>query len=168
MLDERNPRASRCIRCETCDGFPCLVNAKSDAQVCAVDPALEHPNVTLLTNALVERLETSPSGGEVVKAVVNRNGIREEHTAGVFVVSCGAINSAALLLRSASDRHPRGLANSSGVVGRHYMGHVNSVLMALSKCPNPTVFQKTLSINDFYFGSDDWPYPIWPVRRGVR
>jgi choline dehydrogenase-like flavoprotein len=76
------------------------------------------------------------------------------------VVSCGAINSAALLLRSASDRHPRGLANRSEVVGRHYMGHVNSVLMALSREPNPTVFQKTLALNDFYFGAPDWAYPM--------
>jgi len=76
------------------------------------------------------------------------------------VVACGAINSAALLLRSASDRHPRGLANGSDVVGRHYMGHVNSVLMAVSKCPNPTVFQKTLGLNDFYFGSDEWNFPM--------
>src|SRR3974377_2545459 len=78
----------------------------------------------------------------------------------VFVVSCGAINSAALLLRSANDRHPYGLANGSDVVGRHYMGHTNSVLMAISKCPNPTIFQKPLSVNDFYFGSEDWPFPM--------
>ena len=75
-------------------------------------------------------------------------------------MSCGAINSAALLLRSANDRHPNGLANGSDVVGRHYMGHTNSVLMAISKCPNPTIFQKTLSINDFYFGADDFPSPM--------
>jgi choline dehydrogenase-like flavoprotein len=160
MLDEKAPHKSTCIRCETCDGFPCLVNAKSDAQVCAVDPALAHANVTLLTNALALRLETSPSGREVSKVVVQRDGAREEYSADVVVVSCGAINTAALLLRSASDRHPRGLANGSDVVGRHYMGHVNSVLMALSRCPNPTVFQKTLSVNDFYFGSPDWPYPM--------
>src|SRR5262249_48863075 len=92
--------------------------------------------------------------------VVERNGAREQYGADIVVVSAGAINSAALLLRSASDRHPHGLANSSGVVGRHYMGHVNSVLMALSKCPNPTVFQKTLGLNDFYFGSEDWAYPM--------
>jgi choline dehydrogenase-like flavoprotein len=78
----------------------------------------------------------------------------------IVVVSCGAINSAALLLRSANDKHPRGLANGSDVVGRHYMGYVNSVLMAISKCPNPTVFQKTLAVNDFYFGSQDWEYPM--------
>ena len=160
MLDEKAPQQSACIRCETCDGFPCLVNAKSDAQVCGVDPALAHANVTLLTDALVERLETSPSGREVSKVVVRRNGAREEYSAGVVVVSCGAINTAALLLRSANESHPRGLANRSDVVGRHYMGHVNSVQMALSKCPNPTVFQKTLSVNDFYLGSPEWPYPM--------
>jgi choline dehydrogenase-like flavoprotein len=91
---------------------------------------------------------------------VDRAGAREELRADVVVVACGAINSAALLLRSASDRHPHGLANRSGVVGRHYMGHVNSVLMAISKCPNPTVFQKTLGLNDFYFGAPEWDYPM--------
>lgn len=160
MLNEKNSHASKCIRCSTCDGFPCLVNAKSDAQVCAVEPALERPNVTLLTEAMVERLETSTSGREVTRVIVRRNGAREEYSADVVVVSCGAINSAALLLRSADEKHPNGLANGSDVVGRHYMGHVNSVLMAVSRCPNPTVFQKTLSVNDFYLGSKEWEYPM--------
>src|SRR3989442_1706480 len=160
QIDEKNPNRSQCIRCGTCDGFPCLVRAKADAQVLAVDPALEFPNVTLLTNAFVERLETIPSGRAVSKVIVRRNGGREEYSAGVVVVSAGAINSAALLLRSANDRHPNGLANRSGVVGRHYMGHVNSVLMAVSKCPNPTIFQKSLSVNDFYFGDREFPYPM--------
>ncbi len=160
QIDENNPRASHCIRCNTCDGFPCLMYAKSDAQVVAVDPALKHSNVSLITGAYVERLETNGSAHEVSKVVVRRNGILEEYSASIVVVSAGAINSAALLLRSACDKHPRGLANGSDVVGRHYMGHVNSILMAISKCPNPTVFQKTLSVNDFYFGSDDWQYPM--------
>ena len=160
LLDEKNPQGSRCIRCETCDGFPCLVRAKADAQVLAVDPALEFPNVTLLTGAYVERLQTSGSGREISSVLVQREGRREEYSADVVVVSAGAINSAALLLRSANDRHPHGLANGSGVVGRHYMGHVNSVLMAVSKCPNPTVFQKSLSVNDFYFGDRDFPFPM--------
>ncbi len=159
-LNEKNPHLSPCIRCETCDGFPCLINAKADAQVCAVDPALKHDNIRLLTNAYVERLDTSPTGREVRRVIVQRHGERLALTARIVVVSCGAINSAALLLRSVNDRHPRGLANGSDVVGRHYMGHVNSVLMAIAKCPNPTVFQKTLSINDFYFGSKEWEYPM--------
>jgi choline dehydrogenase-like flavoprotein len=160
MLDEKNPRLSPCIRCNTCDGFPCLVQAKSDAQVLCVDPAVQHSNVTLLTNALVKRLETDASGREVNRVVVERNGTVETYSGDIVVVSGGAINSAALLLRSANDKHPNGLANSSDMVGRHYMGHTNSVLMAISKCPNPTIFQKTLSVNDFYFGSGDFPYPM--------
>jgi len=160
QLDESDPRTSTCVRCNTCDGFPCLVNAKADAQVIAVDPALRHSNVQLVTGAFVERLETSASGREVTKVIVQREGAREEYEGDVVVASAGAINSAALLLRSANDRHPDGLANGSGVVGRHYMGHVNSVLMAVSLCANPTVFQKSLSVNDFYFGSDEWEYPM--------
>ena len=160
MLNEQNPRVSRCIRCETCDGHPCLVYAKADAQVLCVDPALAHPNVTLLTGAFVSRLETGPSGHDVRRVIVERAGATEVYSGDIVVVSAGAINSAALLLRSANDRHPRGLANGSDVVGRHYMGHVNSVLMAISKCPNPTVFQKTLALNDFYFGAKEWDFPM--------
>ena len=160
MLDEQNPQRSRCIRCGTCDGYPCLVYAKSDAQVCGVDPALEHANVTLQTNARVRRLEASASGREVTAIEVERHGAIERYGADIVVVACGAINSAALLLRSSSGVHPSGLANRSGVVGRHYMGHTNSVLIALSKQPNPTVFQKTLALNDFYFGEPGFEYPM--------
>ena len=160
-LDESDRRRSPCIRCATCDGHPCLVNAKSDAQVTCVDPALAaHPNLTLRTGARVLRLETGPTGREVTRVHVEREGVPEVYSAGIVVVACGAINSAALLLRSADDRHPQGLANGSGVVGRHYMGHVNAVLMAISTTPNPTVFQKTLALNDFYFGSPEWQYPM--------
>jgi choline dehydrogenase-like flavoprotein len=160
MLDEKNPRRSPCIRCATCDGHPCLVNAKSDAQLCAVEPALEFPNVTLLTRAMARRLLTNGSGREISGVEVERDGKLALYSADIVVVACGAINSAALLLRSANSAHPRGLANGSDMVGRHYMGHVNSVLMAISRCPNPTVFQKTLALNDFYFGSPEWPHPM--------
>jgi choline dehydrogenase-like flavoprotein len=160
MLDERNPRTSACVRCATCDGFPCLVGAKADAQTCGVEPALVHGNVELLTGSQVARLETSATGREVTGVLVERRGATERFTADLVVVACGAINSAALLLRSANDAHPHGLANGSNVVGRHYMGHINSVMLALSRCPNPTVFQKTLAVNDFYFGAPDFPFPM--------
>ncbi len=160
MIDEAHPEKSACIRCNTCDGFPCLVRAKSDAQLCAIEPALGHSNVELLTNTLATRLETTPSGREVASVLVDQGGARDRYTADVFVVAAGAINSAALLLGSANDKHPRGLANGSDVVGRHYMGHTNSVQMAVSRCPNPTVFQKTLALNDFYFGAPDFPFPM--------
>ena len=163
MLDQRNRQNSPCIRCSTCDGFPCLVNAKADAHICCVVPALRYDNVTLLTEAKVTRLETDSCGREITAVHVERNGTKEIYHGNIVVVSGGAINSAALLLRSANDKHPNGLANGSDMVGRHYMGHTNSVLMALSKCPNPTVFQKTLSVNDFYFGSPDWNFPMGHV-----
>ena len=160
MLDEANPRASRCIRCDTCDGYACLLGAKSDAETCGVAPALQHANVTLLTGARVDRLLTDATGRRVTRVAASVNGAPAEFSADIVVVACGAINSAALLLRSACDRHPRGLANSSDMVGRHYMGHLNSVLMAVSKCANSTVFQKTLGLNDFYFASEEWSYPM--------
>lgn len=159
-LDERDRHRSPCIRCSTCDGHPCLVNAKADAQTCAVDPALEYPNVTLMPDTFVSRLETDASGRRVSRVVVERQGRVESYAADVVVVSAGAINSAALLLRSANARHPRGLANGSDTVGRHYMGHINSVMLAISRAPNPTIFQKTLSLNDYYFASDEWEFPM--------
>lgn len=163
-LDESDPVRSPCIRCGTCDGFPCLVNAKADAQVVAVDPALTHPNVTLRTEAFVERLVTDASGRQVTEIHVRGRDGTEVVRGDIVVVACGAINSAALLLRSAGDRHPAGLANGSGVVGRHYMAHNNSALVALSRRPNPTRFQKTLGLNDFYFGSDEWDYPLGHIQ----
>jgi choline dehydrogenase-like flavoprotein len=164
MLDEQDRPASRCIRCDTCDGFPCLVHGKSDAEVICVQPALQHPNVTLVTGAYVSRLETSPSGREVTKVHVERDGALESYSGDIVVVACGAINSAALLLRSANEKHPNGLANRSDVVGRHYMFHTNSAFIALSRQPNPTRFQKTIGLNDYYFGSDDWDYPMGHIQ----
>lgn len=160
MLDEERPEKSSCIRCNTCDGFPCLLGAKADSQVVCVEPALKYPNVTMLTGALVTRLEASPSGREVTGVIVERNGQFEKYRADIVVVSAGAINSAALLLKSANDRHPNGLANSSDMVGRNYMCHNNSAMLAISKRSNPTIFQKTIGLNDFYFSSPEWDYPM--------
>jgi choline dehydrogenase-like flavoprotein len=80
------------------------------------------------------------------------------------VLSAGAINSAALLLASANDQHPHGVGNSSGVVGRNLMVHNNSSLIAISKIPNPTVFEKTLGVNDYYYGDGEWPYPLGAMQ----
>jgi len=156
---------SVCIRCNRVDGFPCLVRGKSDSQVICVDPALKYENVSMVTGANVQRLETDPTGRSVTNVVTElEDGTTTGFRADIVVVACGAVNSAALLLRSANDRHPRGLANSSDVVGRHYMRHNNLALMAVSKEPNPTQFQKTLALNDWYLGSDDWDYPLGGVQ----
>jgi choline dehydrogenase-like flavoprotein len=163
-LDESDPEASRCVRCDRYDGFPCLTDGKADAHVVCVRPALKQPNLTLLTHAMVRRLEVSPSGRSVEQVVVSRAGAEEVYTADVIVVSCGAVNSAALLLRSKSEKHPHGLANSSDVVGRHYMAHLNSAVIAISRTPNPTKFQKTLGLNDYYWGADGTDLPLGHIQ----
>jgi choline dehydrogenase-like flavoprotein len=167
LLDEENGkprRTSACIRCDAFDGFPCMVNGKADAQIICVEPAISHPNVTLLTNAFVERLETDATGRTVTSVRVRRDGADEAYAGDIVVVACGAINSALLLLRSVSDSHPNGLANSSDVVGRHYMRHNNSAFTALSREKNLTKFQKTVALNDFYFGAPDWDYPLGHIQ----
>ncbi|MDT0467865.1 GMC family oxidoreductase [Streptomyces gibsoniae] len=168
LVQDAQGRATRdgaCIRCDRVDGFPCLLLAKSDAQVICVDPALRYDNVTLVTGATVRRLETDDSGRTVTGVVTELAGQGPVHYRGdIVVVACGAVNSAALLLRSAGDRHPDGLANSSGVVGRHYMRHNNLALMAVSLEPNDTRFQKTLALNDWYLGADDWDHPLGGIQ----
>ncbi len=163
--DETLPRRRPCIRCDTCDGFPCLVDAKCDAQVTCVDKALAHPNVTLVVTARATRLLTNAAGTEVTQVEADVGGRLETFGADVVVVACGAINSAALLLRSANDTHPRGLANSSDQVGRNLMLHNNSAMLAVSATTaNPTTFQKTLGLNDFYFTGPDVDYPLGHVQ----
>ena len=164
MLDEQNMAYSTCIRCQTCDGFPCLVHAKSDAETVAVRPALEFPNVTLLRNAKALKLETNASGTAVTEVVADVAGQREVFRGDIVVVSCGAANSAKLLLMSANDKHPRGLANGSDQVGRNYMFHNSQAVLAVSLEPNPTIFQKTIALNDFYFGMEGFEYPMGNIQ----
>jgi len=146
------------------DGFPDPTESKSDSHIVGIKPAVKSENVHLLTNVFVEKLVTNESGTEIKKVIAEKDGEQIEFDADVVVVACGAVNSAALLLRSANDKHPDGLANRSGVVGRHYMAHNNSALLAISKKPNPTKFGKTFAINDYYFGSDDFDYPLGHIQ----
>jgi choline dehydrogenase-like flavoprotein len=155
---------STCIRCQTCDGFPCLVHAKSDAETVAVRPALEFPNVTLLRNAKALKLQTNANGTAVTEVVAEVAGERAAFRGDIVVVSCGAANSAKLLLMSANDKHPNGLANGSDQVGRNYMFHNSQAVLAISLEPNPTIFQKTIALNDFYFGMDGFAYPMGNIQ----
>jgi choline dehydrogenase-like flavoprotein len=155
---------SACLRCGNCDGFPCIVHAKSDAEVLGVRPALEHDNVELLINAEAVRLETDSTGATVNNVVINHAGTMETITADFVVVCCGAANSARLLLMSANDRHPNGLANGSDQVGRNYMFHNSQAVLALSMEENPTVFQKTLGLNDFYLRGPDFEFPLGNIQ----
>lgn len=168
LLDETNGKTtpdSICFRNPYFDGFPSPINGKADAQVMCIDPMLAaHDNVTLMTGALATRLDTDESGRRVSAVQVTREGRQESYSADIVVVACGALSSALLLLRSANAHHPDGLANGSGQLGRNYMRHNQSVLMALSRETNDTVFQKTLAVSDFYFGADDWEFPLGLIQ----
>jgi choline dehydrogenase-like flavoprotein len=155
---------SQCIRCDTCDGYPCLMHAKGDADVNCVRPVRSLSNVTLKTGATVTRLHTSASGREITQVEAVVDGETHCYSGNLVVVSCGAINSAALLLRSANDAHPNGLGNSSDQVGRNFMKQNMSALVALSDQPNPAHYQKTIAVNDFYWGEPDFPYPMGMVQ----
>jgi choline dehydrogenase-like flavoprotein len=153
------------MRCDAFDGFPCAMNGKADAQVICVDPTLaRYPNVTLLTNAYVTRLNTDAAGRVVTEVAVTRLGAEERYGADIVVVACGALSSALLLLRSGNEAHPNGLANGSDQVGRNYLRHNMQVLMALSREKNPTVFQKTLAFSDYYFNAPDWEFPLGLIQ----
>ena len=158
-----------CVLCNTCNSFACRIHAKSEAEVCAVRPALAYPNVTLWTNACARRLLTDPSGKKVVAAEIERDGTVTRVESPLFVVSCGAVNSAALLLQSANDAHPKGLANSSGLVGRRYMAHLATMMQGFHPFKrNTTVFQKTVAINDFYLRGPGTDYPLGQIQSQGR
>ncbi len=158
-----------CILCNTCNSFACKLHAKSEAEVCCVRPALERPNVELWTHAFATRLLTNAAGTKVEAVEIERNGSTMRVDAPLIIVSCGAVNSAALLLRSATDKHPNGLANSSGLVGRRYMAHLATMMQGFHPFrKNATVFQKTVAINDFYFRGPHTPYPLGQIQSQGR
>ena len=158
-----------CLLCNTCNSFACKVHAKSEAEVCCVRPAMARGNVELWTNACAQRLVTNGAGDKVEAVDVEVKGEIVRVRAALVVVSCGAVNSAALLLRSANDTHPNGVANSSGLVGRRYMAHLATMMQGFHPMrKNETVFQKTVAINDFYFRGPHTPYPLGHVQSQGR
>ncbi len=164
-----NPgQAGGCTLCRTCNSFPCRLLAKSEADTCCVRPALAHGNLTLWRKAMARRLVANARGTTVEAVEVERDGTLQRVSAPLIVVSCGAVNSAALLLRSATSTHPNGLANSSGLVGANYMAHLATMLQGVSSSRNDDEFQKTLAINDFYLRGPGSPYPLGQIQSQGR
>lgn len=164
----RPGEAGGCELCATCNSFPCKLRMKGDAQSCCVDEAIACSDITLWTNARARRLLTDPTGTKIEAVEVERNGETLLVGASLVVASCGAVNSAALLLRSASSARPEGLANSSGLVGRRYMAHHATMISAFDRRqPNTTVFQKTVAINDFYLEGPQG-YPLGQIQSQGR
>ena len=164
QLNEEKPDESKCIRCDTCDGYPCLVHAKSDSDVNCIREIMHLPNVTLVTEARVTRLVTNSTGTAVSSVEAEIDGKTTRFKGDIVAVCCGAINSAALLLASANDTHPNGLANNNDVVGRHFMFHQADAILAIGKEPNRSSYMKTFTLNDFYFGEKDYPFPMGNIQ----
>jgi choline dehydrogenase-like flavoprotein len=167
--NEANPPASKCIRCDTCDGYPCLVHAKSDADINCIRQIMHWPNVTLMTNSRVTRLLTNNTGTAVTEVEVVHSGTEKSsatYSAGFFALCAGAINSAVILLASANDEHPHGLANRSDQVGRNFMYHQADALLAIGSERNEDSYTKTWGTNDFYFRDSDpaYPFPLGQVQ----
>ena len=163
-LNEENREKSPCIRCDTCDGYPCLVHAKADAHVMCVAKALEYPNVALYTNTKALHYIADQSGTKICALEINHKGKIERVSAKIYVTSCGAVNSAALLLRSKHPKHPHGIGNNNDLVGRNYMCHLNTVIIAVSQKRNPVKFQKTIGLNDYYFNAPDSQFPLGHIQ----
>ncbi len=161
-LDRHN--GGQCIRCSTCDGFPCRIGAKNDAETAVIKRLRAFSNVEIRTGAKVEKIVHDPGSNQISHVLVEQGGVKSSISAETFILSAGAINSAATLLRSASEEFPNGLANSSDTVGRHYMAHNSSVVAAISVKPLNIFFQKTFGVNDFYHGDAEFPYPLGNIQ----
>jgi choline dehydrogenase-like flavoprotein len=156
-----------CTLCRTCNSFVCRIHRKSDADVIAVRPIANRSNVTLWTNACARRVLTDISGRRADAVEIEKDGAVLLARATLVIVSCGAVNSAALLLRS-NDKHPNGLANASGLIGRRYMAHLATMLEGVQWRKNGDAFQKTLAINDFYLHGPGTRYPLGQIQSQGR
>ena len=163
--DDKQPWHGKCIRCDTCGGFPCRVLGKSDARR-IVYQTLENENVHIATGMQAVQLETTPDG-RTISAVVCKHSEGQSRIKGdIIVLAAGAINSAALLLKSVSSVHPEGLANSSDQVGRNYMFHTSSALLSFTRSKVNASFPKTFAVNDFYWGDPDggFDFPMGHIQ----
>ncbi|MFM7444178.1 MAG: GMC family oxidoreductase N-terminal domain-containing protein, partial [Tabrizicola sp.] len=143
------------------DAFPDTTGGKMDAETSALKAALAHPNVQLRTKAMVTRLRTGADGR--ISGVELAGG--EVLTADTVVLAAGAVQTAALLLASANADHPQGLANRSDQVGRNFMNHNSSAVLALHPFwRNSSIYQKTLMANDFYLTGGPKGEPLGNIQ----
>ena len=164
MLNEANMPYSACVRCATCDGFPCVVHAKSDAEVLGVRPALEHPNVTLLTNARAVRLETNGRGTRSPRwsssATARRSASRPTSSSSPAArptrPSCCSRRPTTSIRTGSPTAPTRSAATTCSTTARRCS-------RSRARRTRP-IFQKTLGLNDFYFGGDDFDYPLGNIQ----
>lgn len=143
------------------DAFPDARSGKMDAETCALLPALAHPNVSLESGAEVLRLITEVDGKSIREVEYRQHGEIKRLTAKTFVLAAGAVRSTKILLASSD----RGLANRSDTVGRHFMNHNLTALLAYDRgFTNNSVYQKTFGMNDFYLDDTMGGGPLGHVQ----
>jgi choline dehydrogenase-like flavoprotein len=143
------------------DAFPDARSGKMDAETCALTPALAHDNVRLESGAEVLRLLLGADGRSIAEVEYRQKGELKRMKAKTFVLAAGAVRSTKILLSSSDE----GLANRSGAVGRHFMNHNLTALLAYDKkFDNESVYQKTFSANDFYLDDGAKGPPLGHVQ----
>jgi choline dehydrogenase-like flavoprotein len=143
------------------DAFPDARCGKMDAENCALLPALAHPNVRIESGAEVLRLLPDADGRRIAAVEYRQDGALRRASAGVVVLAAGAIRSAKILLASGEG----GLANRSDMVGRHFMNHNLTAMLAFDPAfTNDSVYQKTFALNDFYFSDGRGGPPLGHVQ----
>lgn len=146
------------------DAFPNTGSGKMDAESAPLAAALRDPNIALLTGAFVETLEAAPDGKSIAAVRYRHEGEEKTVSPKLVILSAGAINSAAILLRSPA-YGGNGLANSSDQVGRNFMNHNSSAMLAIDpRRRNDSVYQKTLMLNDYYLSDGRGGKPLGNVQ----
>ena len=154
-----------CVLCSTCDGFYCQLDAKMDAEIAALRPALATGKLQLTTRTDCLRVLTDSDGGKVTGVVLRRAGQEYTIKAAVVTVCAGLPGSAQLLRRSRNASHPEGLGNASGSLGRYLAGHsVGYLFPFVGWGRTPDIHTKTFGINTFYDSAPDWPYPTGVIQ----
>jgi choline dehydrogenase-like flavoprotein len=156
----------KCVLCPTCDAYYCRLDAKMDAEIAALRPALGSGDVDLLVRAHCLRILTSENGTKATGVSIKVDGTLQTVHAEVVAVCAGVGPTARLLLESKNPRHPAGLGNSTRCVGRYYGGHTTGMIFPLLSYGRklPGMHTKTFSINTFYNGGSGWPYPLGVIQ----
>ena len=159
-------KGGKCVLCPTCDAYYCRLDAKMDADIAALRPALASGYVDLLTRARCLRIVTSENGAKATGVVIEQGGKEETVNAEVVAVCAGLGATAQLLLESRTSRHPRGLGNSTDCVGRYYGGHSTGLVFPMLSFTSrlPAMHTKTFSITNYTNGTADWPYPLGMIQ----
>lgn len=154
-----------CVLCRHCDAYYCPRDAKQDAEIAALRPAVATGRVTVLTRTECLKVLTSLDGRRVNGVRVRRDGKEFTVHAPVVGLAAGLWDTPRLLYRSRTTREPNGLGNAGGALGRYWSAHTAGWVFAMLPFAHRHPFhQKTFAMNGWYENSPGWPYPTGVVQ----